>query len=469
MARFGLRQELRTGLAQQQLLLPRMLQSIEILQLSAVDLEVWLRQAAEENEALVLEEGQAGRAEPALARGTRADSERHDRMLQSQPAPEASLAELVEHQLALHDLEGPALEWVRLLVGAIDPAGYLSADDASLLALAEEAGLVGGPEALERALGVLRGLEPRGLGARNAIEALILQLEPEDPEYDLLCSLLREFLEEIARNRLPSVARAMGLPLGELKRLIGRLGELDPRPVAQLSEGAAPAIHPDVLVEREGDDFRVRLETGGLPAVSIDEGVERLQRDRSQPKSVRAYVRGKLDRARWVITALAQRQSTLLRIALAVFDHQRAFLEHGPGHLAPLRMGQLADEVGLHISTVSRAVAGKYVQTPSGILPLRHFFQARAGSSVAEASDGKGRAPAGKGPPVAVEGGGVARDELREAVRGVIAAEDPCSPLSDDDVARALRRRGTAIARRTIAKYRDELGIPCSYRRRRFE
>ena len=451
MARLGLSQQLRTNLAQQQLLLPKMLQSIEVLALPVGELDTWLRNAAEDNEALAVDEGSLGSVEPALpagTRGTRADSDRHDQMLQNQPAPEASLAEQVEQQLALLDVDGELLDWVRLLVGSLDPAGYLPAADDALLALAEQIGLEPDEGMLRRALAVLRGLEPRGIGARNAIEALILQLDTDDPEYELLCQLLEEFLEDMARNKLPGVARSMGLSVPELQQLIARLGELDPRPVARLSSESAPGLHPDLVVERDGEQFQVRVEASGMPAVHIDEGVEELYRDRSNGKEVRAYLRNKLDRARWICDALEQRNKTLLSVALKVFDHQHAFLERGPSHLVPLRMNRLAEELGIHVSTVSRAVAGKYVQTPYGILPLRTFFQASAGG----AQDG--------------DSSGVARSGLRDEVSSIIRAEDPKAPLSDDDVVAALAERGLKVARRTVAKYRGELGIPSSYRRR---
>jgi len=180
-------------------------------------------------------------------------------------------------------------------------------------------------------------------------------------------------------------------------------------------------------------------------AVRLDPRVRSLARDRRQSAGVRRYLRGRLDRARWLIDAVAQREATLLRVARATFEHQRAFLEHGPGHLLPLRMGSLAEELAVHVSTVSRAVAGKHVQTPWGILPLRHFFQGSAGADEESA-----------------------RDDVLQAVRELFEGEDPHRPLSDDEAVVALARRGWKLARRTVAKYRRELGIPSSYRRRRY-
>jgi RNA polymerase sigma-54 factor len=334
---------------------------------------------------------------------------------------------------------------VRFLVGCLDERGFLSPSDEELLALALEAGLAGGRSRLGAAIAALQELEPRGIGARNAIEALLLQLDPADPDYDLLCRLLEEFVEELAKNRLPQVARAMGLELADLERLLDLLRELDPAPAASLVEEAAPVIVPEVMVEAAGEGWEVSVPRSALPAVSVDPSVADLARDRAQGAEVRRYLRGKLDQARWIVEAVAHRGETLLRVARAAFAHQRAFLEEGPGHLAPLTMGAVADELGLHVSTVSRAVAGKFAQTPWGCLPLRSLFQSAAG------------------------GEDTARDEVREAVRALFEGEDKTRPLSDEEAVAALAERGLTVARRTVAKYRKELGIPSSYRRRRFQ
>jgi RNA polymerase sigma-54 factor len=441
-----LRQTLSQSLGQEMLLLPRMLQSIEILQLPVLELDAWLRQAVEENEALELGERvePLERAERVRARVHQAALD-HDEWLQSQPAREAGLTERLAEQLVLLDLDELTLGWTRLLIQHVDERGFLSVGDEELLAAARAAGLPGGESELANALRIVQSLEPRGVGARNAVEALLLQLEPDEPHYAQLRVLLEQFLDEIARNKLPSVARAMGLSMGELEILLARLRELDPRPAAQLDETCAPIVRPDVIVERDGDGFSVRVDASGLPAVSIDREVESLARDRQQPRDVRRYLRGKLERARWIVDGLEQRGRTLQRVAAAVFQRQRAFLAHGPGHLAPLAMRDLADEVGLHVSTVSRAVAAKYATTPWGTFALRHFFQSAAG------------------------GADCARDEVREAVREIFAGEDARKPLSDDDVVEALKRRGLDLARRTVTKYRRELGLPSSYRRRRFD
>lgn len=422
--------------SQEMQLLPRMLQFIEVLQVPAGELGSHLEKLAQENEALVVE--------PPKRRGDMQASLDHDAMLQNQAAPESGVVEQVEEQLAMLDLEPKLGEWVHFLVECLDERGYLSADEERLLEMASERGLETEDAPLGHAIAVLQSLEPRGLGGRNAIESMLLQLDPTDPDYHSLCQLLEEFLEELAKNRLPSVAKAMDLSLEELDGLLERLRGLDPRPAAELAGVASPLVIPEIRVERGPDGFEVSLDKSGTPGVTIDEGIVSATRDPGQTDEWRSYLKKKLNEARWVVDAITQRSDTLERIAILVFDQQRAYLEDGPGHLAPCRMNDIADDLGLHVSTVSRAVAGKYVQTPWGVKPLRYFFQGAVGGSE-----------------------DVARDDVRETVREIFEAEDKSAPLSDDDVCAELAKRGLDLARRTVAKYRKELNIPSSYRRKK--
>ncbi|MFT5051824.1 MAG: RNA polymerase sigma-54 factor [Chlamydiales bacterium] len=434
---------------QQMLLQPRMLQSIEVLQLSSLDLEAYLQEAAQENEALNLEASPSELASAPV--GTWADADAHDEMLRNQPDRAKSLADVVEEQLMTADFTPEVSSWVRFLIGCLDPSGYLSPDDETLMDLAADVGLQRDALCLARGVAALQSLEPCGIGARNAIEALILQLDPCGDDYAQLCELLENFVEDLASNRVPLVARALGVEISELERLIGSLSVLDPRPAGALVDGGAPVIVPDVLVEWTGDDFEVSVMASALPAASIDAEIAGLARDRDQSTQARQYLRGKVEQARWIVDALAHRGETLLRVAQAVFRHQRSFLEEGPGNLRPLRMNALAEQLELHVSTVSRAVAGKFAQTPWGILALRSFFQASTGAE--QGADGSSSA---------------ARDDVRRMVARVFEEEDEARPLSDDEVVAELEQRGIRIARRTVAKYRKELDIPSSYRRRRF-
>lgn len=430
---------------QELVLLPKMVQALQLLQFSGLELEDFLRNAAEENEALVVQESDQASPPPPPRAGAREATAAHDEWLANQPDRPRSLASALEEQLALVELDAPLAAATRWLIAHLDENGYLPFEDTDLLERARAAELQLDAELLQRAKSVLHAFEPRGVGARNAIEALTLQLDPADPDFADLRRLLAEFVGELARNRLPWVAQEMGLSVGELKELLHKLSVLDPRPARELAGEAAPAIVPEVMVERTDDGFEVRVDASRLPAVALDDGVVALARQRTHAPEVKAYLRDKVERARWIVDACEQRGRTLLAIAQAVFARQREFLEHGSARLAPLRMTELAAELGMHTSTVSRAVAGKHAQTPWGIFALRHFFQASVGG-----------------------GEELARDELRERVKALFAAEDGAAPLSDDDVVRQLAEQGVQIARRTVASYRKELGLPSSYRRRRY-
>jgi len=447
MAAPNLHQGLHARTEQQLLLQPRMLQSIEVLQLATHDLEAWLQDAAAENEALQLEmpNGEE-RSESAAPRGSMEATERHDQMLRNQPERERGLTEHLEEQLALFDGEGDEVEWLRFLIARLDQNGYLSTSDDELLLAAEEAGLSADPTALGRAIAQLQRFEPVGIGGRDMVEALLLQLDQDEEEYGLFCRLLEEFLEDIAANRLPAVARGLGIEMPELAELLLRLRDLDPRPGAEHEVIETPVLRPDVVVERGEDGaWTVRVERSQLPTVSLDPELVTLAKSKDSSQEVRGWARDRVERARWIVDAVGQRSETLLRVATSVFDRQRAFLEEGPGHLQPLTMSSLAEELELHLSTISRTVGGKYVQCPWGILSLRHFFQTATTSASAPT-----------------------RDDLREVVREVFAQEDPEAPLSDEEVAEELERRGHPVARRTVAKFRKELSIPSSYRRRKY-
>ena len=487
----GISYQQATGQRQEQQLTARMLPALTILELPALELSSYLRDAFESNEALTLEEPRRSQDSPdapqtaaeaasdgsldrtldggantdffeptRVKRGSAEATDRHAEWLESQPAPERGLEDCIQEQLAFVDFDtldltfegGLRLQAIaRFLVSELDERGLLLQSDEQLFAFAEIQGIDFGPapeRSLTAGLEILHGFSPPGIGARSAVEALLFQIDPEDDDFVFLHRLLVDFLEELGRNKLPKIATAMGVEVDEVVRLLARLSQLGAKSIEQHESTAgrlAPTIRPDVIVEDESVGFTVRVDGAVMPKVGIDEDIRALAKDRSQDSELRSYLRTKIDSARLVVDAVEQRRTTLLRVSRALFAHQRAFLEHGPGHLAPLRMATLADVVGIHRSTVSRAIAGKYAWTPWGVLPLRSFFQGAAGDSNV-----------------------TARGDVREIVRVVVEAEDPGAPLSDEDIVLAMGTRGFKLARRTVAKYRRELGIQSSYRRRRF-
>ena len=437
----GQSQNLSARQEQRMALQPRMLQGIELLQLPAGELMEWLEEAARNNDALKVERPQE------MARSSRGGAEatrRHDHALQNHPAREAGLQESLYEQLAIRELDRDLNDWVSFLIGCLDSTGLLSLSDEQCISFAAEAGLAVKDELLGKSIAVLQSFEPCGVGGRDAVEAMLLQLDPMGPQYPLLCRLLEDFLDELAKNQRPQVARSLGVSLDELEGLLGDLSDLDPCPGRSQCDETAEVIHPEVLVEPCPDgSWEVDLQSDSLPRVSVEGEYRTMLKDAEG--ELASYLRERVRDARNIVDAVHQREETLLRVSQSVFRRQYAFLEEGPTSLKPLRMNELAEELNLHPSTISRSVAGKHVQTPWGVHPLRWFFQA--------------------GGPRDEE---QALDTVREAVREVFAAEDSHAPLSDEEAAELLKERGIDAARRTVAKYRNELEIPSSYRRRRF-
>ena len=439
------------------LLIPKMLQSIEVLQLGVADLAGVIEAELSSNETLEVRvpseetapppaQSSKGDEEewvsPRLARAGSDSSDRKQDFLASLPAGAESLVTYVREQLAWWDLAEEVRDAVLLLVEQLDGRGFLCCEDEELAAIVGEA-------RLDEALLVLRSLDPRGIGARNAIDALLMQVSREDPDYLDIASLLGEHLEALARNKIPDVARRLGRTVAEVQALVERIRELDPHPGSAFSDEVVEHVRPDVHVRLDAGNIEIAVQDASLPSLGINEDYAEMARAVETSSEVKQYLRPKIESARDLIHAIDQRQKTLGRVAGAVMEYQKQFLLRGQSAMRPLKMSEIADVLGMHTSTVSRAVAGKYVQTDRGILPLRSFFDGRR-SGVTR----RGEADTG-------------RLGIVEKIRELIAGEDPGRPLSDDDLVVLLASNQIDVARRTVAKYRSELGIPSSWRRRR--
>lgn len=448
-------------------LVPRMLQSIEILQLSVQELVARIDAELERNEVLELRDGPTGAEHPPeaeapshgaaerlrgavreeedrpLPRGSAEDEDPKLALLQNLPAGAEDLLDSIRLQLAWLQVSGPLRDAVLALAERLDQRGILGASDAEL---AEAVG----EDVLPAALATLRALEPRGIGARDPVELLILQLRADDPDRPRLERLLREHLADLARGHLAQIARATGWPLADVQDLVERVRSLDPHPLAGFDPRPAGVLRPDVEVRVSGGEIEVRVDDHDLPSLGINALYRDLAQDRHAERAVREYLRAKLESARNLISAVEQRRRTLARVARAIFARQKGFLERGRAGLRPLKMSEVAAELGLHVSTVSRAIAGKHVATDFGTLPLRAFFDGRE-------SDTPGEGAAGSG-----------REGIKEQIAGLIRGEDPHQPLSDDGIVALLAARGIRVARRTVAKYRTDLGIPATWQRKRF-
>jgi RNA polymerase sigma-54 factor len=304
---------------------------------------------------------------------------------------------------------------------------------------------------LEAALKLVQGLDPIGVGARDLKECLLLQLAAEElagADVSLEKELVQQHLGDIEMNRLPQVAKRTGKTVEQVKRAIENLARLNPRPGLLVGVGTAPTIRPDVFVDLDdAGEVVITIPEGDTPHLYVSGTYRKLVRDRSADRQTRQYLTRNIRAAQWLIDAIQQRRRTVRRVVEEVFAVQRGFLDDGPEALHPLPMGDVARKVGVHVATVSRAVSGKYVQTPRGIYPLRMFFS--GGTS----QDG---------------GQDVAWDAIKVKLRELVAAEDKRNPLSDDELAAQIEKQGITIARRTVAKYRSILKIPPYRRRKQF-
>lgn len=271
-----------------------------------------------------------------------------------------------------------------------------------------------------------------------------------DPDLPTIERLLREHLDELARNKMPDVARALALSVDELQDLVARMRGLNPRPAAAFVDAAEPGLRADAYAWLHDGEVHVALDDASLPDLQVNAEYAALARAKATTPEVKAYLRPKLRSARDLIDAVAQRQSTLLRVVDAILRAQKPFLEQGRAAIRPLRMADVAAAVGLHASTVSRAIAGKNVQTDRGVFRLRDFFDGGRAEADGEAKAGQGRMA------------------IAQRIAELVAGEDKAQPLSDDDLVARLQAQGVQCARRTVTKHRKELGIPSSYLRRRY-
>ncbi len=356
---------------------------------------------------------------------------------------EPSLQEILLEQLRFADADDKTKRLAELIIGSIDDSGYLR----SILA---DLATVGGSslEDTKKALKLVQSFDPPGIGASDLKECLLLQLERQGKGRSDLAKLVRNHLDEVAANKLPRVAKKMGISMDQLHELLDELKSLTPYPGSALASAAPLYIVPEVSIEEDNDGvLTVKANSDHLPKLRVSQYYLNLLEDPAISKETKDYIRAKLANSKALIKSISQRQSTIARIAEVIRDEQYDFFKEGVDRLKPLTMQQVADKLGLHETTVSRAIANKYLQTPCGLLPFKFFF-----STGYQSSDGDEISSRG----------------VMEKIRNMIAMENPEKPLSDLQIAKMLKEEGLSVARRTVAKYREEMGIPSSHLRKEY-
>jgi RNA polymerase sigma-54 factor len=297
-------------------------------------------------------------------------------------------------------------------------------------------------EEVEKALSVVQSLDPPGIAARDLTESLRLQLKHLGLEGSVPDLMVRDYIKQLQSHQYPEIARQMNLTMDEVSHHLEIIRRLDPKPGMKYSPNASTYIIPDVFVVKESDEYKIILNDDGLPKLRISPTYRRML-DGKEPGSeeTRNYVREKLRSALWLLKSVDQRQRTIYKVAESIVRHQRGFLDQGIAHLRPLVLRDVATDIGMHESTVSRVVANKYMHTPRGVYELRFFFHSGITSTMGEA---------------------ISSVTVKDKIRKMIENEDPAHPLSDSRIAELLGSQGLPLARRTVAKYREELRIPPS-------
>jgi RNA polymerase sigma-54 factor len=360
------------------------------------------------------------------------DEEKRQFMFDSLVAA-TSLQEVLLEQVRESQLAAEQWPIAEMIIGNIDDYGYLKA---TIEELSASTGLPA--EKILEVLRVIQTFDPPGVGARDLRECLLCQLERAGHQSSLEYRIVRDFMESLGKRRIPEIARGTGCSVDEVQDALARIARLEPRPGRAFLPDNDQYVLPEVFVQRIGDEFTVTTNNEHIPHLRISNTYKDLMSQGGNSAEVRNYIREKIRAGKFLIKSLHQRQQTILNIAREIVHRQREFMEKGVAFLKPLTMVQVAEVVGVHETTVSRAVSGKYMDTPQGIFEMKYFFTA----GIQTAS-----------------GNGLSNTSVKDMIAEIFKKEDPTKPLSDQEVVKMLKEKGIVIARRTVAKYRTELNI----------
>lgn len=352
-----------------------------------------------------------------------------------------TLQQHLTEQLQLIDCTKEERQFSELLLGNLNDRGLLqsSVEDLSLS--------MGLPlEPLLKAREIVTGLDPAGVGAVDLRECLLLQLARQGKEHSLEARIVANHLEDLGRRRFPQIAKKLAVTVEAIARAAENIATLNPRPASAFSPAPSHYINPDVMVEASNGKFNVVLNDDQIPRLRISNLYKDLM-SQGPGTEVRDYIRQKIQSGKFLIRSIQQRQETIRKIAEQIVSKQEDFLRYGPSQLRPLTMAQVADAVGVHETTVSRAISGKYIATPQGVHEMKYFF-----TTGYETASGEQLSKTG----------------VKLALAEIVKAEDSTQPLTDDELQRKLEEQGMKIARRTVAKYREELHILPVHLRRSF-
>jgi len=465
----------RLGLQQRLVMTPRLQQALKLLQMPTQELQQVLRQEILQNPLLeeVDEVEDISEDEPTVEEaeeaadekdetsaekaeredwddyfetafgmgGTQSELEEREDFHERVPVAQPSFSDFLMSQLRLATKDEKVLEIGEYLIGNLDDSGYLVC---SLEDVARTCDTT--VEKAEEVLKIIQTFEPSGIGARDLRESLLIQLEAKGQSDTLAARIVAEHFDEFKQKKYLDISKKLKISLKEVQTQAAVIGSLNPKPGLDIISEGPKYVIPDLIVERVGDKFVIFLNDRNVPRLRISQSYKsELQSNHEISDETRNFIQGRLKNARWLIQTIEQRRRTMIKVMESIVEAQMDFFEKGAGHLRPLTLQQVAGKIGMHESTVSRVTTNKYVQTPRGVFELKYFFSSALNTE---------------------SGGEVSAKSAKLRIKEIIAREDSKKPMSDQKIADLLKRDGLIIARRTVAKYREQLGIlPARHRK----
>jgi RNA polymerase sigma-54 factor len=475
----ALEQKLHLKLSQKLIMTPSLQQAIKLLQLSKLELQEVLNQELLENPLLEESAEEAKQEEAEVEAQEKTQTEEEAKA--AEPAPEkekdsfdeidydAYFQDYIEYgynprmgedheefpientltrppnltdhlawQLGMSDSSPKVKEIGAFIIGNIDEDGYLRATTDEIVAAGPY-----DPADVAKAISVIQSLDPIGVGARDLRECLLLQLEFLEVDNPMVESIVRDHWDMFMQRHFVQIAKALAIDMKTLEGVVEIIKHLDPKPGRKYSNERAIYVEPDVYIQKVGDEYIIVLNEDGMPKLRINGSYRNMlnSMDSKSDGETVNYIKDKIRSAVWLIKSLDQRQRTIYKVAESIVKHQREFLEKGIDFLRPLVLRDVADDIQMHESTVSRVVSNKYMHTPRGLFLMKYFFHSGIDSDTGE---------------------DISSLTVKKKIQGFIDGEDPRKPLSDSKIMKILNDEGINIARRTVAKYRDELNIPSS-------
>ncbi len=463
---------MRLGLHQRLVMTPRLQQALKLLQMPTQELQQVLRQEILQNPLLEevdeieeniedeapVEEEAAGEKDEQAAKdeqqdwddyfetafgmgGTQAEIEEREDFLERVPVAKPSFSEILMSQLRLATEDEKVLEVGEYIIGNLEDSGYLVCplEDISRTCSVSI-------EKVESVLKIIQTFDPSGIGARDLREGLLIQLEVKGLSDSMAAKIVAEHFEEFKQKKYLDISKKLKISIKEVQVQAGVIGTLNPKPGLDIISEGPRYVIPDLIVERVGDKFVVFLNDRNVPRLRISQSYKsELRSNHEISDETRNFIQGRLKNAKWLIQTIEQRRRTMIKVMESIVEAQMDFFEKGAAYLKPLTLQQVAGKIGMHESTVSRVTTNKYVQTPRGVFELKYFFSSALSTE---------------------SGGEVSAKSAKLKIKDIISKEDTKKPMSDQKIADLLRKDGLIIARRTVAKYREQLGIlPARHRK----